>query len=150
MTEDFDKQVDQETVFEGIPESTDSAVPIAKAKKQQKQILFDNFIFSNSSIDTTKGEIGINGQEENNDDDDSDYDLDELEATLLGENNTFLKSNTNGVDFGKKLNLSSRTQNDIARSEKKGEKRHNFYGRDDRATSGLFYSHYIVLIRIII
>jgi len=36
---------------------------------------------------------------------------------------------------GKKVNLSSRIHNDIARSEKKGEKRNNYQGRDDRATS---------------
>lgn len=34
-----------------------------------------------------------------------------------------------------RLNLSAHTQNDITSAEKKGEKRANYYGKDDRATS---------------
>ena len=38
------------------------------------------------------------------------------------------------IDFGKKVNLSTRVENDILRSEKKGDKRNNFQDRADRAT----------------
>lgn len=72
--------------------------------------------------------------------DDEDYTFAELEMALLGEDNNMLaggsgKFNVNCADLGKRMNLSNRTQNDIVRSEKKSEKRHNYYGRDDRATS---------------
>jgi RIO kinase 1 len=68
--------------------------------------------------------------------DDGDYD--ELESALMGEDSIFASSG-----FGKgqsnqyenKINLSARVSNDITRSEKKSEKRPNYYGRDDRATS---------------
>ena len=69
-----------------------------------------------------------------------DYDFDEMEATLLGEDLHFTGGSrvgnaSNAIELGKKVNLSTRTQNDIARCEKKGEKRYNYIGRDDRATS---------------
>ena len=64
--------------------------------------------------------------------------FDEIESALLRDDyythNT--KSNlSSGADLGKRINLSTRVENDITRSEKKGEKRSNNYGRDDRATS---------------
>lgn len=40
-----------------------------------------------------------------------------------------------GLNLDKKINLSARVQNDITRSEKKGEKRMSYQGKDDRATS---------------
>ena len=55
----------------------------------------------------------------------------------MGEDTIFGQSGIKG-DVGrgleKKINLSVRVENDITRSEKKGEKRPNYYGRDDRAT----------------
>jgi len=39
------------------------------------------------------------------------------------------------AEFDNKLNLSSRAQNDLTRSEKKGDRRSNVIGRDDRATT---------------
>ena len=65
-----------------------------------------------------------------------DENFDDLEVSLLGEST--LTGSFKG-DFGKglekKINLSARVANDITRSEKKSEKRPNYYGRDDRATS---------------
>ena len=70
-------------------------------------------------------------------DDECDGEDGDLEAMILGESKTWLasKSSTQGYDFGKKIDLSVKIQNDIVRSEKKGERRPNYYGRDDRATS---------------
>ena len=66
-----------------------------------------------------------------------DENFDELEVALMGE--SVLASGSFKGDFGrgleKKINLSARVANDITRSEKKSEKRPNYYGRDDRATS---------------
>jgi len=75
------------------------------------------------------------------DDDDNEQDmclLDELESDLMGDG--FAGGgrgmvSSGSADFGKKINLSNKVQNEVARSEKKGEKRPNYYGRDDRATS---------------
>lgn len=71
--------------------------------------------------------------------DEYDYDqgFDEIESSLLNEDlyTPSKGSLMNGANFGKKLNLSVRVQNDIARSERKGEKRINNCGKDDRATS---------------
>jgi hypothetical protein len=74
--------------------------------------------------------------------DDDDFDdsakgFDEIESSLLKDDfygNVKFNGN-NGADLGKKINLSVKVQNDITRSEKKGEKRASHYGRDDRATS---------------
>ena len=89
-----------------------------------------------------------NGDE--NDYDEDEDDMDELECDLLRENFSLLggsgggggggslssSSNTNPTNtVNKKINISTRIENDIIRSEKKGEKRVNYQGRDDRATS---------------
>ena len=70
--------------------------------------------------------------EENND-----FSFDALESMLLNDGSYTggAKGSIGGTDFGKKINLSTRVENDITRSEKKGEKRVNDCGRDDRATS---------------
>jgi len=74
--------------------------------------------------------------------DDEDYygddkGFDEIESSLLKDDiyGNVKFNGGGGADFGKKINLSVRIQNDITRSEKKGEKRLSHYGRDDRATS---------------
>lgn len=69
-----------------------------------------------------------------------DYYFDDLEAELLGEERNGIgygggKSKGNVGDFTDKINLSARVQNDITKSERKGEKKSSHYGRDDRATS---------------
>ena len=83
------------------------------------------------------------------DEEELDQGLNELECNLLGEraptsasksssintNNATFGKNVNFSTFGKNVNFSTRVQNDITRSEKKSEKRPNYYGRDDRATS---------------
>eukprot|EP00600_Ochromonadales_sp_CCMP1393_P011723 CAMPEP_0175011502 /NCGR_PEP_ID=MMETSP0005-20121125/8726_1 /TAXON_ID=420556 /ORGANISM="Ochromonas sp., Strain CCMP1393" /LENGTH=689 /DNA_ID=CAMNT_0016267509 /DNA_START=37 /DNA_END=2106 /DNA_ORIENTATION=- len=66
--------------------------------------------------------------------------FDAIESALLRDDmyGNFGASKANlstNAEFGKKINLNSRVQNDITRSEKKSEKRPNYYGRDDRATS---------------
>jgi hypothetical protein len=75
--------------------------------------------------------------DENSGDVESELEL--LESKLLGENSALHKIgrriNVNNSEFVKNANFSSRIQNDIIRSEKKSEKRPNYYGRDDRATS---------------
>lgn len=75
-------------------------------------------------------------------DDDGYYDSNkgfyEIESMLMKDDLYGFNSKVNlcsELDFGKKINLSNRVENDIARSEKKGEKRSSNYGRDDRATS---------------
>ena len=77
---------------------------------------------------------------DDNDDEDDEYDM--LEAELLGEASSMpnftsgaFNSSGSSLNLVNKVNLSVRVQNDIVRSEKKGEKRPNYYGRDDRATS---------------
>lgn len=69
-------------------------------------------------------------------DNEEDYDI--LEAELLGENLPAESHQTNlssTADLGNKINLSTKIRNDITKSEKKGEKRVNMTGKDDRATS---------------
>ena len=66
--------------------------------------------------------------------------FDDLEAELLGEERNGIgygggKSKGNVGDFTDKINLSARVQNDITKSERKGDKKSSHYGRDDRATS---------------
>lgn len=68
--------------------------------------------------------------------------FDAIEAALLKEEMLLMKGGMKGsggglqgLDFDKKINLSVRIQNDITRSEKKSEKRANYHGKDDRATS---------------
>jgi hypothetical protein len=72
------------------------------------------------------------------DDDYDDSGFDQIEATLLKEELKLFSSNKAALlngDFDRKINLSVRIQNDIVRSEKKGERRTNYHGKDDRATS---------------
>jgi RIO kinase 1 len=66
-----------------------------------------------------------------------DADFDEIEARLMKDDSIFYGSANGGANelSSKKVNLSARIQNDITRSEKKGEKRNNFQDRADRATS---------------
>ena len=109
---------------------------------------------SSTTIDTSfysfKGRVlegDATTQEDDCDDggDDSDenneYSFDDLESALLHEDGplqggALAKGNVaNSVDLAKKMNLSVRVQNDITRSEKKGEKRVTNIGKDDRATS---------------
>jgi RIO kinase 1 len=71
--------------------------------------------------------------------DDEDYEsakFDKLEAALLKEEfyNSSKAITMSGIDLDKKINLSVRVQNDLVRSEKKGEKRVSIKGREDRAT----------------
>lgn len=63
--------------------------------------------------------------------------FDDLEAELLGEERNGIGGRMKGNvgDFTDKINLTARVQNDIARSERKGDKKSSHYGRDDRATS---------------
>ncbi|RYH12820.1 hypothetical protein EON65_37205 [archaeon] len=73
-------------------------------------------------------------------DDRDDYDggFDEIEAALLKEDMAGLSMkmrSLEGLNLDRKINLSVRVQNDITRSEKKGEKRVSNQGKDDRATS---------------
>jgi RIO kinase 1 len=60
---------------------------------------------------------------------------DDMEASLMGENSGGVNVKASGGNLESKINLSTRVENDIRSSEKKGEKRANYYGRDDRATS---------------
>jgi hypothetical protein len=91
--------------------------------------------------------------DEDFDENENQDDLDELECDLLNENfavggsssaggarpsslpSSFGGINSSKLEANKKMNFSSRVENDITRSEKKSEKRVNYYGRDDRATS---------------
>jgi RIO kinase 1 len=69
----------------------------------------------------------------------NDYDYedgyDDMESELLGEASGGVNMKSSGGNLESKINLSNRAQNEIRSSEKKGEKRANYYGRDDRATS---------------
>ena len=82
-------------------------------------------------------EAAIDNDDWNADEDDADFSFDALESMLLNDGSYTggAKGSMSGTDFGKKINLSTRVENDITRSEKKGEKRVNDCGRDDRATS---------------
>lgn len=64
--------------------------------------------------------------------------FDEIESLLLKEemwSNSKGGALMHGGDYDRKINLSTRIQNDITRSEKKGEKRVTNQDRNDRATS---------------
>ena len=68
---------------------------------------------------------------------DDDRGFDEMESYLLKED-AWSNSKASALlhaDYDRKINLSNRIQNDIIRSEKKGERRINNQGRDDRATT---------------
>jgi hypothetical protein len=70
------------------------------------------------------------------DEDNSGFDA--IEANLLKEElkgYSSMKSNVMNFDFDRRINLTAKVQNDITRSEKKGEKRATYHGKDDRATS---------------
>ena len=91
-------------------------------------------------VDATR----VAGNEDENEYEGDEYDeddvmgFDEIEASLLQEDFSPNISTGGGAVFKKKINLSSIStgvQNDIDRSEKKGEKRSSHYGKDDRATS---------------
>ena len=73
--------------------------------------------------------------DDNDDEDDDDYDG--MEAELLGEGSIGqgINKGVSCATLGKNLNLSVRIQNDIVRSEKKGEKLPNYQDKSDRATS---------------
>ena len=73
--------------------------------------------------------------DDNDDEDDDDYDG--MEAELLGEGSVGqgINKGVSCATLGKNLNLSVRIQNDIVRSEKKGEKLPNYQDKSDRATS---------------
>jgi hypothetical protein len=62
----------------------------------------------------------------------------EIEAALLHEAFSLSNHKLQGLaalNLDRKINLSARVQNDITRSEKKSERRTNYQGKDDRATS---------------
>jgi RIO kinase 1 len=63
----------------------------------------------------------------------------DLEADLMGEERGGISGGRSkgavGGDFTDKINLTVRVQNDINKSERKGDKKSSHYGRDDRATS---------------
>ncbi len=111
----------------GKPQSTSD---VSKSSKLQVSDLFQ--------YSYEQKREGGEGVQENSDEDD-DLACDEMESMLLGEERSGSASKNNGggasASFGQRVNLSARVQNDIVRSEKKGEKRPNYYGRDDRATS---------------
>jgi hypothetical protein len=70
---------------------------------------------------------------DDNDDDEDEFDV--METSLMREESSGSSAKMNsvgGAELGKKINLSTRVENDITRSEKKGEKRPNYYGKDDR------------------
>ena len=74
------------------------------------------------------------------DEEEEEYELgfDEMEASLLNEDYSLNKGamSASNANLGKRINLVSKTvENDINRSEKKGDKRSSHQGRDDRATS---------------
>lgn len=59
--------------------------------------------------------------------------LHSLVTVLLSTRNA--KGSVANSTFGTRINISTRVHNDIVRSEKKGERRLNYTGKDDRATS---------------
>lgn len=105
-------------------------VPVVKPKKVKK---------SKAAKVAVVEEIisTVEGDDWNADEEDADFSFDALESMLLNDGSYTggAKGSMVGTDFGKKINLSTRVENDITRSEKKGEKRVNDCGKDDRATS---------------
>lgn len=89
------------------------------------------------NLDTCVAPIHTMASRGYDEDEEEDVNFDTLESTLLGE--AFYGNSkaaaVHGMDLDKKINLSVRVQNDLVRSEKKGEKRINIKGREDRATS---------------
>ena len=127
MDGQFD-DVDADPVIENVAVNVPPVVKIKKVKKSSKK--------SKSPIEPVPEEPIV--EEWNVDDEeDEDFSFDALESMLLndGSDTGGAKGAMGGTDLGKKINLSTRVQNDITRSEKKGEKRLNDCGKDDRATS---------------
>lgn len=60
--------------------------------------------------------------------------FDQIESWLLKEDGNYdgASKRNYGGDFGKKINLSNRVENDIVRSEKKGERRIHNSDKNDR------------------
>ena len=127
MDGQFD-DVDADPVIENVAVNVPPVVKIKKVKKSSKK--------SKSPIEPVPEEPIV--EEWNVDDEeDEDFSFDALESMLLNDGSYTggAKGAMGGTDLGKKINLSTRVQNDITRSEKKGEKRLNDCGKDDRATS---------------
>ena len=126
MDGQFD-DVDADPVIEIVAVNVPPVVKVKKVKKSSKK--------SKSPAESVP-EIPII-EEWNVDDEDEDFSFDALESMLLNDGSYTggAKGAMGGTDLGKKINLSTRVQNDITRSEKKGEKRLNDCGKDDRATS---------------
>ena len=127
MDGQFD-DVDADPVIENVAVNVPPVVKIKKVKKSSKK--------SKSPIEPVPEEPIV--EEWNVDDEeDEDFSFDALESMLLNDGSYTggAKGAMGGTDLGKKINLSTRVQNDITRSEKKGQKRLNDCGKDDRATS---------------
>lgn len=141
--DDADEDATEVTVPTAIPspQPSKSTLTVSQPSSLEKAVKVAMFQ-SNSSLHSHEYGDGTN---EYSDEDDGTFDT--LEAALMGEDSGAVggggggggggkrSGNASGADFGTKVNLSVRIQNDITRSEKKGEKRPNYYGRDDRATS---------------
>ena len=125
MDGQFD-DIDAVPVVEDVTINLPPAVKIKKAKKSSKK--------SKTPVEAVLEEPTV---EEWNAGDEDDFSFDALESMLLNDGSYTggAKGGMGGADLGKKINLSTRVQNDITRSEKKGEKRLNDCGKDDRATS---------------
>jgi hypothetical protein len=107
-------------------------VPVVKPKKAKKSKV------AKVTVELVEENVSTMGSDDwNADEDDADFSFDALESMLLNDGSYTggAKGSMVGTDFGKKINLSTRVENDITRSEKKGEKRVNDCGKDDRATS---------------
>ena len=127
MDGQFD-DVDADPVIEIVAVNVPPVVKVKKVKKSSKK--------SKSPAESVP-EIPIIEEWNVDDEEDEDFSFDALESMLLNDGSYTggAKGAMGGTDLGKKINLSTRVQNDITRSEKKGEKRLNDCGKDDRATS---------------
>lgn len=108
-------------------------------KKKDTALFFDNESTFKSSVDKKSSKSSAKYDSDDSDDDDDLVGFDDLEAELLGEDLSSLGGGAGAkgrvAELNQRLNLSTRVQNDITRSEKKGEKQISHYGKDDRATS---------------
>ena len=127
MDGQFD-DVDADPVIEIVAVNVPPVVKVKKVKKSSKK--------SKSPAESVP-EVPIIEEWNVDDEEDEDFSFDALESMLLNDGSYTggAKGAMGGTDLGKKINLSTRVQNDITRSEKKGEKRLNDCGKDDRATS---------------
>ena len=116
----------------------------SKSKSKETSVVETSFFSSRAGRvlegGSTTTHESIIGEGDDDSDEDNAYSFDDLESALLHEEGPMLAggskgSAANGADLAKKMNLSVRVQNDITRSEKKGEKRTSNIGKDDRATS---------------